>query len=62
VTRGEILDATRALIPARSLDGVRRRTRALLGRCQGFFCLAAVANLVAEATGQSVNRLIGLDE
>ncbi len=61
VTRGEILDAARASIPARSLDGVRRRTRALLGRCQGFFCAAAVAHLVADATGQSVTALLGLD-
>jgi len=61
VTRGEILDATRAAIPARTLDGVRRRTRALFGRCQGFFCAAAVTHLVAEATGQPVTSLLGLD-
>lgn len=59
VTRGEILDATRAVIPAHSLDAVRRRTRALLGRCQGFFCLANVAALVADATGQPVSTLLG---
>jgi glycerol-3-phosphate dehydrogenase len=35
VTRGELLDATTSPIPARDLDGLRRRTRALLGRCQG---------------------------
>jgi glycerol-3-phosphate dehydrogenase len=62
VTRGEILDAARAAIPARSLDGLRRRTRALLGRCQGFFCAAAVANLLAEATGQTVAGLLALKE
>ena len=61
VTRAEILDATRAPIPARSLDAVRRRTRALLGRCQGFFCMAAVADLIAEATGQPVSDLLNLD-
>ena len=61
VTRGEILDATRAPIPARTLDAVRRRTRALLGRCQGFFCMAAVADLLAEATGQPVSDLLNLD-
>jgi glycerol-3-phosphate dehydrogenase len=62
VTRGEILDATRSPLPARALDGVRRRTRALLGRCQGFFCAATVTHLVAEATGQSVAELLGLEE
>jgi glycerol-3-phosphate dehydrogenase len=62
VTRGEILDAMRAAIPARSLDGVRRRTRALFGRCQGFFCGAAVTHLVAEATGQKANTLLALED
>jgi glycerol-3-phosphate dehydrogenase len=60
VTRGEILDAVRSPIPARTLDGLRRRTRALLGRCQGFFCLAEVSTLMARASGQSVSTLLGL--
>ena len=59
VTRGEILDAGRAAIPARTIDGLRRRTRALLGRCQGFYCLASVASLLAEMTGRSVADLLG---
>jgi glycerol-3-phosphate dehydrogenase len=62
VTRGEILDATRSPIPARTLDGLRRRTRALLGRCQGFFCGAAVTALLAEATRQRPERLLRLED
>jgi glycerol-3-phosphate dehydrogenase len=62
VTLGEILDATRAPVPARSIDGVRRRTRALLGRCQGFYCGARVAALLSEATGGSVASLLGLED
>jgi glycerol-3-phosphate dehydrogenase len=58
VSRGEIVDATHAPIPARSLDAARRRTRALLGRCQGFFCLAEVAALIASETEQSVEALL----
>ncbi|MDQ8708083.1 NAD(P)/FAD-dependent oxidoreductase [Streptomyces sp. LHD-70] len=42
VTEGEIRDAFHAPLPARSLEGLRRRTRAMNGRCQGFFCGAAV--------------------
>ena len=49
VTRGEILDALTAPIPAVDPDGLRRRTRVLMGRCQGFFCGARVAALLAEA-------------
>jgi len=58
VTRGEILDATRAPLPARTLDGLRRRTRAAFGRCQGFYCLAEVTRLLADATGETPARLL----
>jgi glycerol-3-phosphate dehydrogenase len=61
VTRGEILDAAAAPIPARSLDGLRRRTRALLGRCQGFYCASTVTRLLADASGRSVSQILGLD-
>lgn len=61
VTRGEIVDALRAPVPARTLDGVRRRTRALLGRCQGFFCAATVTHLVAEETREKVAALLALE-
>ncbi len=50
VTRGEILDATHSIIPARNADSLRRRTRAQMGRCQGFFCAAEVNALLTEAT------------
>jgi glycerol-3-phosphate dehydrogenase len=49
VTRGEIRDALSAAVPAVDLDGLRRRTRVLMGRCQGFFCGAEVQGLLAEA-------------
>jgi glycerol-3-phosphate dehydrogenase len=43
VTAGEIRDALASTIPPSSLGGLRRRTRAMNGRCQGFFCGAEVA-------------------
>jgi len=43
VTEGEIRDALDSPIPPSDLDGLRRRTRAVLGRCQGFYCGAEVA-------------------
>ncbi len=33
------------LMPAQSLDGLKRRTRATMGRCQGFYCSARLAEL-----------------
>ncbi|MBZ0298529.1 MAG: FAD-dependent oxidoreductase, partial [Anaerolineae bacterium] len=62
VTRGEILDAAQAVIPARSFDALRRRTRAQMGRCQGFYCLAEVTALLAESTHQSASCLLGLEK
>ncbi len=44
VSRGELMDALKAPIPANSLDALRRRTRASQGRCQGFNCHAALEN------------------
>lgn len=38
ITEGEILDAIHRTLGARSLDGVKRRTRAGMGRCQAGFC------------------------
>ncbi|WP_330177196.1 NAD(P)/FAD-dependent oxidoreductase [Streptomyces sp. NBC_01498] len=45
VSRGEIRDALVSDIPPSSPEGLRRRTRALGGRCQGFFCGASVRAL-----------------
>jgi glycerol-3-phosphate dehydrogenase len=43
VTRAEIDAALASPIPPADVDGLRRRTRVLMGRCQGFFCGAEVA-------------------
>jgi glycerol-3-phosphate dehydrogenase len=48
VSRGELRDAMNAPVPATTLDGLRRRTRASQGRCQGFNCHAA---LLKDLTG-----------
>ena len=57
VTAGEIRDACRSTIPPVDLDGLRRRTRAVNGRCQGFYCGARVRALLgaagAEPSGES---------
>jgi glycerol-3-phosphate dehydrogenase len=48
VTLGEIRAALQSPIPPVDLDGLRRRTRVLMGRCQGFYCGARVASLLQE--------------
>ncbi|MFE7135670.1 NAD(P)/FAD-dependent oxidoreductase, partial [Streptomyces sp. NPDC057638] len=56
VTAGEIRDAATADLPARTLEGLRRRTRAMNGRCQGFFCGPAVERLLGEHSGLAATR------
>ncbi len=51
VTEGEILQAIRQNPGARDLDGVKRRTRAQMGRCQGGFCSSRITELLAEEMG-----------
>lgn len=47
ITEGEILDAIRRPLGARSLDGIKRRTRAGMGRCQSGFCSPRVMEILA---------------
>ena len=51
VTEGEILDAIHRTPGARSLDGVKRRTRAGMGRCQAGFCSPRVMEILARELG-----------
>ena len=57
ISEGEILDAIRRVPGARSLDGVKRRTRAGMGRCQGGFCAPRVMELLARELGISQTEL-----
>ena len=51
ITEGEIIDAVRRPLGARSLDGVKRRTRAGMGRCQGGFCSPRVMEIISRVAG-----------
>ncbi|MDE6922084.1 MAG: NAD(P)/FAD-dependent oxidoreductase [Oscillospiraceae bacterium] len=51
VTEGEIIDAIRRVPGARSVDGVKRRVRAGMGRCQGGFCSPRVMEILARELG-----------
>ena len=52
ITEGEILDAIHRPLGARSLDGVKRRVRAGMGRCQAGFC--------SPRTMEIINRELGI--
>ena len=48
VSEGEILEAIRRPLGAKSLDGVKRRVRAGMGRCQAGFCSPRIMDILAE--------------
>ena len=52
VTAGEIRDAVSAVLPATTLGGLRRRTRAQNGRCQGFYCGSHLQELLAKSISE----------
>ena len=54
VTEGEILDAIHRPLGARSLDGVKRRTRAGMGRCQAGFCSPRTMEILARECNMSM--------
>ncbi len=47
ITEGEIMDAVNRPLGAKSLDGVKRRTRAGMGRCQAGFCSPRTMEIIA---------------
>lgn len=55
VTEGELRDACHSVIPPAALEGLRRRTRVMNGRCQAFFCGAEVQS-VFERESQESNQ------
>ena len=61
VSSGEIRDACEGVLPARSLGGLRRRTRAMNGRCQGFYCAARLLERFAQLSGLEPAKLAGLE-
>lgn len=52
VTKGEILEAIRRAPGAVDVDGIKRRTRSGMGRCQGGFCLPVIVEILAEELGK----------
>ena len=57
ITEGEILDAIRRPLGARSLDGIKRRTRAGMGRCQSGFCSPRVMEILARELGLDISDI-----
>ncbi|MCG8514035.1 MAG: FAD-dependent oxidoreductase [Halanaerobiales bacterium] len=48
ISRGEVIDALQSPIPATTLDAIKRRVRAGMGRCQGEFCTPLLIKIMEE--------------
>lgn len=57
VTEGEILAAIRRTLGATTLDGIKRRTRAGMGRCQAGFCSPKTVEILAEELGKDIGEI-----
>jgi len=57
VTEAEIVAAIHADVPATSVDAVKRRTRAGMGRCQGGFCSPRVMEILARELGCDMGEI-----
>ena len=53
MTEGEIIDSINRTLGAKSLDGVKRRTRAGMGRCQSGFCSPRTMEIISRELGVS---------
>ena len=57
ITEGEILEAIHSPVPPTSIDGIKRRTRAGMGRCQGGFCQPRVLEILAREQGRPMTDI-----
>ena len=58
ITEGEILEALRSPIPPRSVDAVKRRVNAGMGRCQGGFCGPRVVEILSRELGTTPDHIV----
>ena len=57
VSAAEIIEAIHRPAGARTIDGVKRRTRAGMGRCQGGFCTPKVMHLLSQELGIPMEKV-----
>lgn len=62
ITEGEVIDSIRRPAGARSLDAVKRRTRAGMGRCQGGFCSGRIMEILSKELGMPLDEVTKMGE
>ena len=62
ISEAEIIDAINSPLKPMSVDAIKRRTRAGMGRCQGGFCFSRVMELIARERGISIDEVLKENE
>jgi glycerol-3-phosphate dehydrogenase len=62
ISEAEIVQAIHSLVPATSLDGIKRRLRPQMGRCQGSFCTPRLIQILSRELNVSCDRIRKNDE
>ncbi len=57
ISEGEIRDALDSPLKPRTMDSLKRRTRSMMGRCQGFDCQVPLAEIISNHTGITISQL-----
>ena len=57
ISRGEIIQHLDSPLKPRTLDAIKRRTRAQMGRCQGFDCMVNVAEIISNHCNIPLNKI-----
>jgi len=57
ISKGEIIDALNAPISVPTVDGIKRRVRPGMGRCQGGFCMPLVTQIISEHENISIHEV-----
>lgn len=58
VSEGEVRDVLKARLPVTTLDGIKRRTRAGMGRCHGGFCTPRIMEIMIDETHISAENIM----
>ncbi|MGL5346947.1 MAG: NAD(P)/FAD-dependent oxidoreductase [Peptostreptococcaceae bacterium] len=57
VTEGEIIESINRPLGAKTIDGVKRRTRAMMGGCQGIGCMITIGNILCKELGIDISEV-----
>jgi L-2-hydroxyglutarate oxidase LhgO len=58
ITEGEIVEAIRRPLGARTVEGVKRRTGVILGSCQGSYCMNKIIDILARETNKKITDIV----